>query len=51
MDGPKGEMFSKVIIDACHEENIPVINYNNINPKRYLNQSKVHCNNYGNFFD
>ena len=33
--------------EACHEENVPVINHSNINPKRYFNQSKLHFNNYG----
>ena len=31
-----------------NEENVPVINRNNINPKRYLNRSKFHFINYGN---
>ena len=44
----KGGMLSKVINDACHEESIPVINHNNINPKRHINRSKLHFNNYGN---
>ena len=44
----KGEILSKVVNEACHEENIPVINNNNINPKRHLNRSKLHFNNYGN---
>ena len=44
----KGEIFNKVITEACHKENIPVINHNNINPKRHLNRSKLHFNNYGN---
>ena len=44
----KGEILSKVTNEACHEENIPVINHNNINPKRHLNRSKLHFNNYGN---
>ena len=44
----KGEILSKVINEVCHEENIPVINHNSINPKRHLNQSKLHFNNYGN---
>ena len=44
----KGEILSKMINEACHEENSPVINQNNINPKRYLKQSKLHFNNYGN---
>ena len=44
----KGEILSKVVNEACHEENIPVINHNNINPKRPLNRSKLHFNNYGN---
>ena len=44
----KGEILSKVINEACYEENIPVINHNSINPKRHLNQSKFHFNNYGN---
>ena len=33
---------------ACREEKFPVINHNNINPKRHLNQSKLHFNNYDN---
>ena len=36
-----------MINEACHEENIPVINHNNINPKRHLDHSKLHFNNYG----
>ena len=44
----KGEILSKVVNEACHEENIPVINNNNINPKRHLNRSKLHFNNHGN---
>ena len=44
----KEEILSKVINEACHEENIPVINHSNINPKRHLNRSKVLFNNYGN---
>ena len=42
----KGKILSKVIHKACHEENLPVINRNNINP--HLNQSKLHYDNYGN---
>ena len=42
----KGKILSKVIHKACHEENLPVINHNNINP--HLNQSKLHYDNYGN---
>ena len=44
----KGEIHSKVIYEACHKENIPVINHSNINPKRHFNWSKLHSNNYGN---
>ena len=44
----KGKMLSKVINEARREENIPVISHNNINPKRHLNRSKLHFNNYGN---
>ena len=44
----KGEILSKEINEACHKENIPVINHSNINPKRHLNRSKLHFNNYGN---
>ena len=44
----KGEILSKVVNEACHEENIPVINHNKINPKRPLNRSKLHFNDYGN---
>ena len=44
----KGEILSKVIYEACHKENIPVINHSNINPKRHFNWSKFHSNNYGN---
>ena len=43
-----GEMLSRVINEACREENIPMTNHKNINPKRHLNQSKFHFNNYGN---
>ena len=31
----KGEIFSKVVNEACREENIPVINHSNIDPKRF----------------
>ena len=44
----KGEILSKVINEACHEENFPVINDSNINPKSHLNRSKLHFSNYGN---
>ena len=44
----KGKILSKVINEACHKENIPMINHSNINPKRYLNRSKLHFCNYGN---
>ena len=44
----KEEILSKMINEACHEENIPVINHSNINPKKHLNRSKVLFNNYGN---
>ena len=44
----KGEILSKVLNEACSKENIPVINHKNINPKRHLNRSKLHFNNYGN---
>ena len=33
----KGEMLRKVINDTYHDENIPVINHGNLNPKRHLN--------------
>ena len=42
----KGELLSKVINKACHEENIPVISHNKINTKRHLNLSKLYFNNY-----
>ena len=32
----KGEILSKVINEVCHEESIPVMNHNNINPKKHL---------------
>ena len=41
-------MFSKVINEAIHWENMPVINHNNINPKTYLNSGELHFNNYAN---
>ena len=44
----KGVILTKVINEACHKENIPVINHYNINTKRHLNRSKFHFNNYGN---
>ena len=44
----KEEILSKVLNEACSKENIPVINHNNINPKRHLNRSKLHFSNYGN---
>ena len=33
----KGEILSKVIYEACHKENIPMISHSNINPKRHFN--------------
>ena len=33
----KGEVLSKVINDAYHEEKNPVINHNSIDPKKHLN--------------
>ena len=45
----KGEILSKVINEACHEENIPVINHSNINPKRHFTRNKLHTNNYSAF--
>ena len=45
----KGEILSKVINEACHEENIPVINHSNNNSKRHLSRSKLHTNNYSAF--
>ena len=44
----KGEMHIKVMNDVFLEENIPVIIHNNINPKRHLNRSKLHFNDYRN---
>ena len=41
----KGKILGKVINEACHKENIPVINQNNINPTRHLKRSKLHFNN------
>ena len=41
-------MHNKVINNVCHEENIPVIIHNNINPKKHLNRSKLHFNDYRN---
>ena len=41
----KGEILSKVINEACHEENIPVINHSNNNSKRHFSRSKLHTNN------
>ena len=40
----KGEILSKVINEASHEEKIPVINHNNINSKTHLNRSMLHFN-------
>ena len=45
----KGEILSKVINEACHEENIPVINHSNNNLKRHFSRSKLHTNNYSAF--
>ena len=44
----KEEMHIKVMNDVFLEENIPVIIHNNINPKRHLNRSKLHFNDYRN---
>ena len=44
----KVEILSKVLNEAFSKENIPVINHNNIDPKRHLNRSKLHFNNFGN---
>ena len=44
----KGEILGEVLNEAFSKENMPVMNQNNINPKRHLNQSELHFNNYGN---
>ena len=44
----KGEILGEVLNEAFSKENMPVINQNNINPKRHLNRSELHFNNYGN---
>ena len=44
----KGEILSKMINEACYDDNIPVINHNNINQERHLNRSQLHFDNYSN---
>ena len=43
-----GGMLSKVINEAIHWEDMPVINHNKINPKTYLNSGELHFNDYAN---
>ena len=42
----KGKRLSTLLNEVCNEKEITIINHSNINPKRNLNWSKLHCNNY-----
>ena len=46
----KGESLSEVLKKVCDSKNIPIINHDNINPKRHPNRSKLHFNGSGKSF-
>ena len=39
---------NKYLVSKCQKKDIPLISHDNIIPKRHLNKSKLHLNNYGN---
>ena len=43
----KGKTLSHIPINECKRKNILINNHLNINPQRYLNQSRLHFNSYG----
>lgn len=52
---PRTDNFKENVTEAnkglalkCHKQGISLILHDNINPKRYLNKSKLHSDNYGN---
>ena len=44
----KAAEVNKCLVSKCREKDIPLISHENIIPKRRLNKSKLHFNNYGN---
>ena len=44
----KAAEANKCLVSKCREKDIPLISHDNIIPKRHLNKSKLHFNNYGN---
>ena len=45
--GKAAEVY-KCLVSKCRDKDIPLIFHDNITPKRHLNKSKLHFNNYGN---
>ena len=44
----KAAEVNKCLVLKCQEKDISLTSHDNIIPKRYLNKSKLHFNNYGN---
>ena len=44
----KAAEVNKCLVSKCREKEMPLISHDNIIPKRHLNKSKLHFNNYGN---
>ena len=44
----KAAEVNNCLISKCQEKDISLISHDNIIPKRHLNKSKLHLNNYGN---
>ena len=44
----KAAEVNKCLVSKCRQKDIPLISHDNIIPKRHLNKSKLHFNNYGN---
>ena len=44
----KAAEVNKYLVSKCQKKDIPLISHDNIIPKRHLNKSKLHFNNYGN---
>ena len=43
----KAAKVNKCLVSKCQEKDISVVSHDNIIPKRHLNKSKLHFNNYG----
>ena len=43
----KAAEVNKCLVSKCQEKDISVVSHDNIIPKRHLNKSKLHFNNYG----